>query len=126
MPGGPVYGSPQTPGQNNPYAGQVSDKSYLTTFLLAYFLGVFGADRFYTKETGLGVLKLITLGGCGLWALLDTILVLAGVRKDKFGRELFGRDKDFKTSLIIFIIFSVLSVVGNIINVLLSSSGSGY
>lgn len=83
-------------------------------------------DRFYTKETGLGVLKLITLGGCGLWALLDTILILAGVRKDKYGRELFGREKDFKTSLIIFIIFSALGVIGNIINVFAPSSGSGY
>lgn len=111
QPAGPA---PAIPGQPNPLQGQTSDKSYLTTFLLAYFLGIFGVDRFYTGETGLGVLKLLTLGGCGIWALIDTILVLAGVRKDKFGRELYGRQKDFKTSLIIFLIFTALSTLGSL------------
>lgn len=46
-------------------------KSPSTTILLAYFLGVFGADRFYLGQTGLGIVKLITGGGCGIWALID-------------------------------------------------------
>ena len=101
------------PGPANPFAGQASNKNYLTTFLLALFLGVFGVDRFYTGQVGVGILKLVTLGGCGIWAFIDTILILAGVRKDKFGRELYGREKDFKLSVIIFIIVIVLSVASS-------------
>lgn len=111
----PMAQQVQMPGPANPFAGQMSDKSYLTTFLLAYFLGVFGVDRFYTGQVGLGILKLVTFGGCGIWALIDSILVLAGVRKDKFGRALYGREKDFKLTLIIFLVFMGLGTVSGTI-----------
>lgn len=102
------------PGPASPFAGQSSNKSYLTTFLLAFFLGWLGVDRFYTEQIGLGIVKLLTLGGCGLWSLIDTILILTGTRKDKFGRDLYGRSKDFKLTLIIFIVLTSLSIIGNI------------
>lgn len=46
-------------------------KSPMTTILLAWLLGGFGADRFYLDQTGLGVVKLLTGGGCGIWWLID-------------------------------------------------------
>jgi len=46
-------------------------KNPMTAFLLAFFLGGFGADRFYLGQPGLGVLKLITCGGVCIWALID-------------------------------------------------------
>jgi TM2 domain-containing membrane protein YozV len=108
-------GMPQ-PVAGGPYISQESDKSYMAAFLFALLLGVFGVDRFYMGEIGTGILKLFTLGGCGIWALIDTVLLLAGVRKDKFGRDLAGREKNFKFSLIIFLIILVLGFVGEFVN----------
>ena len=63
-------------------------KSQGTTFILSWLLGAFGADRFYLGQTGLGILKLITLGGCGIWALIDTIITAFGNRTDSQGAPL--------------------------------------
>jgi hypothetical protein len=55
--------------------GVFSDKSYTTTLLLSFFLGYLGVDRFYLGQTGLGIAKLLTFGGCGVWSLIDFILI---------------------------------------------------
>jgi len=65
-----------------------SDKSQGVTFLLAAFLGYFGVDRFYLGDTAMGVLKLLTFGGCGIWALIDAVLAGMGMRTDTLGRRL--------------------------------------
>lgn len=80
------------------------NKSYMATFLFAQFLGVLGVDRFYTGHIGLGVVKLLTLGGCGLWALIDVILILTGHRTDSMGKTLREEPTDKKNSFIIFIV----------------------
>ena len=63
-------------------------KSWLTALLLSLFLGGLGVDRFYLGYIGLGILKLITMGGCGIWALIDLILIAMGSMKDADGNEL--------------------------------------
>ena len=68
--------------------GLFSDKDWLTATLLSVFVGWLGVDRFYIGQTGLGILKLITLGGCGVWYLIDIILFAVGNVKDAKGLPL--------------------------------------
>lgn len=63
-------------------------KKFTTALLLSFFLGGLGVDRFYLGYTGLGVAKLLTLGGCGIWALVDFIMIATGKMKDANGDEL--------------------------------------
>jgi predicted lipid-binding transport protein (Tim44 family) len=74
--------SAATPGQA---AGGVSPKSRLATTILAWVLGGLGIDRFYTGHIVLGILKLVTAGGFGIWWIIDFVLAVAGKRKDKQG-----------------------------------------
>jgi TM2 domain-containing membrane protein YozV len=65
-------------------------KSFLTTLLLSVFLGSLGIDRFYLGYIGFGILKLLTLGGLGIWWLVDIILIATKSMKDSKGHELVG------------------------------------
>ena len=68
--------------------GVFSSKSYVTALLLSFFLGGFGVDRFYLGHVGLGIGKLLTLGGCGIWALIDFILIAVRNVSDSNGQPL--------------------------------------
>ena len=65
-----------------------SDKRILPAFLLCFFLGVFGAHRFYAGKIGTAILQLLTLGGLGIWALVDMILILTGTFRDGDGQRI--------------------------------------
>lgn len=62
-----------------------SGKSQLTALLLALFLGGLGIHRFYLGYTTIGIIQLLTLGGLGIWALIDLILIITGDLKPKTG-----------------------------------------
>jgi TM2 domain-containing membrane protein YozV len=67
----------------------ISPKSRLVAALLCFFLGSFGVHRFYAGKTGTGILMLLTLGGLGIWTLVDFIMILVGSFKDKDGLLVF-------------------------------------
>lgn len=65
---------------------ETSDKDWMVTLLLSIILGGLGVDRFYTGHIGLGVLKLLTMGGCGIWWLIDLIKIITGSFVDGDGK----------------------------------------
>lgn len=98
-PGGPGYpaqpgaytGDPNAPYGYDPYGRPYSDKSKITAGVLQLLLGGFGIGRFYTGHTGMALGQLFTCGGCGVWALIDGILLLTGnSATDAQGRILRG------------------------------------
>lgn len=64
------------------------ERSFLVAVLLSALVGTLGVDRFYMGYIGLGILKLITLGGCGIWWLIDLILIATGNLNDADGKPL--------------------------------------
>ena len=65
---------------------EYSDVDWTTLLILSVLLGGLGVDRFFSGHIGLGVLKLITLGGCGIWAIIDIIMIATGKFRDGEGR----------------------------------------
>jgi hypothetical protein len=63
-----------------------SDKSRAIALVLALVLGVFGAHRFYVGKIGTGLLMLVSLGGLGIWYLVDVVMIAAGGFRDAEGR----------------------------------------
>jgi hypothetical protein len=72
----------------NQIPGVFSDKSWTTALILSFLVGVIGVDRFYTGHVGLGIGKLLTFGGCGIWALIDLILIATRKVTDSDGNPL--------------------------------------
>jgi len=65
--------------------GAISPKSRLAATLLCFFLGVIGVHRFYVGKVGTGILQILTLGGVGIWVLIDFIMIVVGSFRDKQG-----------------------------------------
>jgi TM2 domain-containing membrane protein YozV len=67
-------------------ATQSGGKSQLVALLLCFFLGGLGIHRFYLGYTTIGVIQLLTAGGCGIWALIDLIRIITGDLQPNNGR----------------------------------------
>jgi len=65
-----------------------SEKRILPALVLAFILGPFGAHRFYTGKIGTGILQLCTLGGLGIWMLIDFVMLVVGGFKDAEGNKI--------------------------------------
>lgn len=89
------------------------DKNYLLAMALSYFVGGLGVDRFYLGYIPTGVIKLLTLGGLGIWSLIDIIrIAFGGLRAKGSAQPLEGYNKYTKTmSMVVLIVLAVQIVV---------------
>jgi TM2 domain-containing membrane protein YozV len=64
-----------------PVIQSIQYKNPTTLLIISLFLGSLGVDRFMMGETGLGVVKLITCGGCGVWTIIDWFTIMGKARE---------------------------------------------
>ncbi|MCL2091275.1 MAG: NINE protein [Micrococcales bacterium] len=95
-------------------------KSFVATWLLAWFLGNLGIDRFYLGKIGTGLVKLVTAGGLGVWALYDLFLTLLGHQTAKDGSRLAGYDQHKKLAWIITLSTSLVGAAAYITTIVLA------
>ena len=67
---------------------QSNNQDWIVVLLLCFFLGSLGIHRFYVGKTATGILQLLTLGGCGIWTLIDFIMILVGSFTDAKGNPI--------------------------------------
>ncbi|MGW9167346.1 Ltp family lipoprotein [Agromyces sp. NPDC055658] len=113
------YGAAPAPGA--PADAPEGQKSFIATWLLSWLVGFWGIDRFYLGKIGTGLAKLFTLGGLGIWWLVDLILVLAGAQRDQQGFRLQGYQQHKK---IAWIVTGAVVALGLIINIITGGVGA--
>ncbi|UOQ88040.1 TM2 domain-containing protein [Agromyces endophyticus] len=112
----PTYGAP-----NADVDYREGPKSFVATWLLAWLVGLWGIDRFYLGKVGTGLAKLFTLGGLGIWWLVDLILVLTGAQRDQQGYRLQGYQQHKK---IAWIVTGAVVALGLVINIITGAVGA--
>ncbi len=115
-----------------------SEKGFVPLALLCMFFGWLGIHRFYAGKIGTGILMLLTLGGFGIWQLVDTIIIMTGGFRDKSGLRILmapvpnESPKDFVPLVLLCFFFGVLGIhrfyvgkIGTGILMLLTLGGFG-
>ncbi len=64
------------------------NEDWVVTLLFCWFLGIFGAHRFYNRRYTSGFFMLISFGGFIIWYIIDLIMIVAGNFKDKNGNNI--------------------------------------
>lgn len=89
-------------------------RHFLAAFFFSFMWGIFGIDRFYLGKIMTGILKLVTLGGFGIWALVDLSMIMSGAMRDSNDNELreYERYKKFARRTVMGFTIVTLVIVG--------------
>lgn len=79
---------PKCGAPNAVVSANTSEKTMVAAALLCFFLGTLGIHRFYVGKIVTGILMILTLGGLGIWTLIDFVMIIVGSFKDKNGLTL--------------------------------------
>jgi TM2 domain-containing membrane protein YozV len=93
----------------------VSTRSYPVTYLCGWFLGILGVHRFYLGRWQTGLAMLLTLGGLGIWWIVDMFLISCGALTDVDGKLLrrpSERSVGEKSQMITFLLCAFLGIFG--------------
>ncbi len=71
-------------------AATASSKQKVLAAVLCWCFGIFGVHRLYVGKVGTGLIQLFTLGGLGVWAFVDFIMILSGKFRDESGKLLIN------------------------------------
>ena len=77
--------SPKPKSKPKPKVNSGENKDGVITLVLCLFFGYLGVHRFFSGHIGIGIVQLLTAGGCGIWTLIDLIMIAAGSYKDADG-----------------------------------------
>lgn len=96
----------KTPEQHGSH--QVSPKSYHVALMFSLLFGFIGLDRFYVGKIGTALIKCLTLGGLGIWWLIDFYALLVGAKLDVNGKKLAGHDYKNRVYAVFLLLWSHL------------------
>jgi TM2 domain-containing membrane protein YozV len=82
-------------------------RHFLAVFFFSFMWGMFGVDRFYLGKVATGILKLVTFGGLGVWTIVDLVLIVSGVMRDKQGNEMLEAARYKKLAGRTILIFAI-------------------
>lgn len=89
---------------------------------MSFMWGMFGVDRMYLGKWGTGVLKLVTLGGGGVWIVVDMWRIMRGAMRDVYGRELLQyheyKPLAQKAVLIYAVVIGLITLIGGLLLIL--------
>jgi TM2 domain-containing membrane protein YozV/uncharacterized Zn finger protein (UPF0148 family) len=93
-----------------------SSKSWSIAMILAIIFGYFGFHRFYSGHWKIGIVQLLTLGGVGIWWIIDIFMIATNRYKDSRGFPLLNYNNKLGKSIVNgTIIFVVLFIIGTVI-----------
>ena len=91
---------------------EYKSRKFLDTLLLSWFLGIYGIHRFYTGYFAIGIVQLLTLGGCGIWSVIDFISICLGNFNDSKDNPLEKYDRRLGLTILALNIIGILLIFG--------------